>query len=495
MGHLLSQVFTKVCYYLFGVNISSFIIFFLLAFLILAVLRKNGGYIKYLVVLLPPTVIFLRLLLNDYFLSDDFDHFKVVSKFSFIELFIKGLTTNEVWAFHRLFFAFWVFKLIFMLFGTNYYAFLTFNFLLHLVNLFLFERLLSRIGGERFIKILVLFLFGFYYLGWVSNIHELLAMFFFLITFNFGLKLVLDKKVSYKKTISIMALTYFLGVSSKEVVFLLPYSLILFLLFYHNYVKKINLRKSFYKLLPIFAISLVYLLYFAVNFSAFSEYEAASGYKSVLTIQNFLDHVSFFLSERIPILTNVSNLSIWFMVGVILYDYFRKKLLLTPLYVSFLIILTPAAVLTKYVAYYSYIPSIFLYTLVFVVLFEIYKRIRQTLDKGFVQDAVLSSISSFVIVFVFSINLVLQENCFLLQYPRDHARKVAIQRVVTTVEGELSRTNGVEVTIDLEGLITEESNWFLSNSYLPYFIDEENAQGYEFKYLREGNIIKIIRNE
>jgi len=318
--------------------------------------------------------------------------------------------------------------------------------------------------------------------------HELIAMTFFLITFNLGLYLVLDKKKFDKKLVAISLITYFLGVSSKEVVFLLPYTLFLFLIFYNNYVKKINLKRSMVLISPLILVSLFYLFFFAGGFSSFSLNPEGSGYKSIVTLSNFASHVSFFIENRLPILANIKYGPFLFILGIVLFDIYKKKPILTPLFASYLIVLAPAAVLTKFESYYGYIPSAFFYLTIFVLVNEainVFKTKKELLVAVF---------SSLLIVFVFQLNLQTQENCFLLQYSRPLARKVAVERVVNKVETEL-KEGGKEINIDLEGYITEESNWFLSNRYLPFFLKDKNALNYEYNYLPEELKLEVTKNE
>ena len=110
------------------------------------------------------------------------------------------------------------------------------------------------------------------------------------------------------------------------------------------------------------------------------------------------------------------------------------------------------------------------------------------------KELLVAALSSLLIVFVFQLNLQAQENCFLLQYPRPLARKVAIESVVNKVETEL-KEGGKEINIDLEGYITEESNWFLSNRYLPFFLKDKNALNYEYNYLPAEFKLKVTKNE
>ena len=74
------------------------------------------------------------------------------------------------------------------------------------------------------------------------------------------------------------------------------------------------------------------------------------------------------------------------------------------------------------------------------------------------------------------------------------ALKNAIQKVVDKVDRDMG-LDGIEQTIDLKGYITEESKWFLSNDYLPFFLKNKNALNYEYQYLPESQILEISKKD
>lgn len=429
---------TRSCYILFGSNpvfVFFVYIFFISLVYFLSKKFKNNGLFLFIISVTPAILYLIRLLLNDYFLSDDFDHFVLVSKYSYLEIFLRGISANGIWAFRRLFTSFWLFKLIYSVFKTNYYAFAIVNFILHIGNLYLLTLILKKVFNNIYITSILIFISSFYYLTWISNIHELLAGLLFLSTFY------LTFNTKHK---ILPFITYILGIYSKEIVFIFPLCYTMFLVFYNNYVKKINLKKSILDLKPFFVIFFLYLIVFVKDFFKFSNFQTGSGYDLIFKFNTIFNHLSFYLGDRIPLFFGIFGLVI-FTLFVVFYDLIKKKLILTPLYVSFIALIFPVLFLSKNTSYYSYIPSFFLIIIVGVFI-NMFKKMQLPL---------LLVITSLLLVFVFKTNVKMQENCFLIQFPRIHVRRQAVEDILN------GRMNN-----------SEEARWFLENNYLPYFINK-----------------------
>jgi hypothetical protein len=426
---------TRACYLLFGSKpIFVTIVYFLFLSLVyfLSKRLKNKGLFLFIISITPAILYLIRLLLNDYFLSDDFDHFVLVSKYSYLEIFIKGITANGIWAFHRLFTSFWLFKLIYSIFKTNYYAFAIVNFCLHVLNLYLLTLILKKIFKNIYVTSILVFIMSFHYLTWISNIHELLAGFFFLSTFY----LTFNSKF---KVLPII--TYILGIYSKEIVFIFPLCYVLFLVFYNNYVKKIDLRKLTLGLKPFFVIFLLYLVVFIKDFYKFTNFTTGSGYNLIFKLNTLFSHLSFYLTDRIPFILGIFGFLVFTLI-VLLYDIVKKKFIIIPLYISFIALIFPVLLLSKNTSYYSYIPSFFLIIIIGVFLNK-FEKMSTLLSLVF---------ASLLLVFVFKTNIKLQENCFLIQFPRIHPRRQAVEDILKGKENN-----------------SDEAKWFLENNYLPYF--------------------------
>jgi hypothetical protein len=125
-----------------------------------------------------------------------------------------------------------------------------------------------------------------------------------------------------------------------------------------------------------------------------------------------------------------------------MFDLFYKKLILLPLYASYIMIILPVLFLNKNTSYYNYVPFMFLIMIVLVII-DKFKKYPLPISAVFL---------AFLLVNIFKLNVNLQENCFLIQFPRTSARRKAVEDVVN------NRVN-----------TSDEAKWFLENNYLPYF--------------------------
>jgi hypothetical protein len=256
---------------------------------------------------------------------------------------------------------------------------------------------------------------------------------------------------------TIIALTsYVLGIYSKEIVFLLPFCFLLYYLYAINIVKKrsgkfLDIIDVIKKIKLFFGVSLYYVWLFLRDFSKFSKYETGSGYDTVYKINSVLNHLLFYISDRIPLLYGTVGFVV-LLAAVTFFDIYHKKIFITPLLASFFILLAPVLFLNKATSYYSYVPFIFLVIIISVILNKIY-----------IKNLTFIFIVAFLFVFILKINKQFQENCFLLQFPRQHPRRTAVEKVVQeAATGDLT----------IEKLESDEARWFVENNYLKYFIEK-----------------------
>lgn len=404
------QLATKACYFIFGYNsILTFVLFFGLFLTVYLLTRKAKNKPVWLFVFsISPAIIWaIRLLLNDYFLSDDFDHFLLLDNLNFWQIFIKGVTADNIWAFHRLFTGFWMFKLVYVIFGTNYYAFVLVNLSLHIVNAYLLTTLIKKRVKNSYLVSIIVFIFSSYYLTWISNIHELVAGLFFLLTF-------LDLTSNKHKIRSVIF--YFFAVFAKEITFLLP----LGFLFYPKFnLNKIKQNKVLHILFVVF------LAIFIHDFIKFGNHEKGSGYDLVTNLNPILNNFAFYITARIPLLKGI---------------FVILPFLVIPLWSSvlYILLIAPVLLLGKATSYYSYIPFMFIFAGLGERLNIIFK------NKALYLTIILAALA----VFVFQINLPFQESCFLIQYPREHPRKIAMEEVVNIVKAgdfNFDKLNSAEV--------------------------------------------------
>ena len=124
----------KVCYYLFGLSASLYLLYLILPVIWFEKFKQLIGMkmIRVLIISILPTFIFLRLFRNDaFFLSDDFAHLAYVSSNSYWEI-VKVAVGHGIWVGHHIIGGFLLFKLIYDLFGVNVNAF---NLVVYLFNL------------------------------------------------------------------------------------------------------------------------------------------------------------------------------------------------------------------------------------------------------------------------------------------------------------------------------------------------------------------------
>lgn len=453
---------TKFCYYLFGINpLVVTAVYSVLISLVYFISNKLKPHKKilflFLVAILPSLFFAVRLILNDYFLSDDYDHFALSGTLSFFEMFKKGVMADNLWAFHRLFTGFWFFKFVNTLFGTRYEAFVLANLLVHLLNTYFLFSLLKRITKNVFVVTICTFIFNSFYLTWISNIHEYLAGFFFLSTFLVLYKLVFERNKSNLKLILLSSFTYVLAIYSKEVTFVLPYTFVAFLIFLKNYSKQkehksIKILEVLSKLKLIFSLSLIYLFVFIKDFTRFSSFSKGSGYDTIFELGSVLERLSYYISDRLPIFSGLFGLIV-LLVIIFGFDLIKKKLILVPTFASYVMLIFPLLFINKYTSYYNYIPLIFLVIMLIVFL-----------EKVSLNKYIFIISTALLLVFGIKHNVPTQENCFLIQYPRELARKTAIKQVVKRLE------NGE--TISDKELDEMDIRWFVSNNYYKYFLNK-----------------------
>lgn len=405
------ELATKACFYIFGYSsVLTFILFLGLFAAVYFLAKKNKNKKCWLFVfsITPALVWALRLLSNDYFLSDDFDHFMLLDKMNFWQIFVRGITANNIWAFHRLFTAFWLFKAINILFGTNYNAFVLVNLALHIANAYLLTLLIKKRVKNDYLVSSLVFIFSSYYLTWISNIHELVAGFFFLLAFLD----IISKKHKIRSLIF-----YTLAVFSKEITFLLP----LGYLFY----PKVNLKSKIKENKLLYILFVIFLTVFIHDFLKFGSHETGSGYELVSGLGSIASNFAYYIQSRIPFLKGAFILLLFLII---------------PFWSSFfyLILILPVLLLGKATSYYSYIPFMF-----------IFAGLAERLDLLFKNKINYFVLSLAVLaVFIFQINVPFQENCFLIQFPRVHARKAAMEKVVEMIkrgDNDFDKLNSAEV--------------------------------------------------
>ena len=231
----------KFCYLVFGTGFPLILIYFFLGVILFNSINKllKNKWVRIIFVSLPFIFYFLKILKNDpFFFSDDFSHLYLVSNFSFRDIFNMAMLPQGIWVGHRIVFGFWLFKLLFDLFKTNPIPYYWAMFFINLGNGILFYLLVSKILVNRKITALIAFIFGFFYVTWLSNIHEVLGLMFLLSMLICCASWLRKFKI---KTFLFSVILYLLAIFTKEISFLVVPVIFLFALTTKNKSKE-NLK-------------------------------------------------------------------------------------------------------------------------------------------------------------------------------------------------------------------------------------------------------------
>lgn len=360
MKSLINLIFPKACYYAFGVKIPLYLQYSLPALLfykqIVKLLKKE--WVRIVVILIPSTVILIRLLRNDpFFLSDDFAHLRLVSRYSYLEIAKMAFSGGGIWVGHRIIGAFWVFKMIFDLFGPKPELFLLVIFGFHVTNVILFYLLARKISKDSLFSVLTAFVVGTFYMTWMSNIHEVMAA-----TFLLASTYLFMNWLSGKKYLFLSFAFYLLAILTKEITFFLPLALILLAIYYHFNISPIKITGIIKRLLPFFVVFLIYLLTYAKGFAGYSnEPSSESSYRIVFSLSPTPKHLLYYLTFNFPVI-KFSYFGLLIFPAFLLFDLWKKKPVILPFLVSYFIFLGPPLLFeNRHSYYYTYIATFFLF--------------------------------------------------------------------------------------------------------------------------------------
>src|SRR4030042_3605104 len=226
------------------------------------------------------------------------------------------------------------YTLDYKLFGQKPFGFHLTNLLLHLLNVFLFYRIMMHFFNNYKISFLGSLIFGIHpvqteSVSWISSRAELLYAFFSLVTMFFIIHGV--KKQTVKKHWLLFAgAGYLLALISKETAIIIPF-LVFIILFY--FYEPQNEIKNFFK--SNFIIFLVFFLFMAVylkfRFSLFETISQQSNWGGsflhtiytslkvfVLYLKLIILPISLTVDHRPAVVTGVADP--WFISGLILFS-------------------------------------------------------------------------------------------------------------------------------------------------------------------------------
>jgi len=476
----------QTCYLLFGFKLPLYLNFFVLALIFYKpftwLLSKK--YFRWFLIFLVPTITLVQLFRNDFFFqSDDFAHLKIVAEYSFGEIFLKAMGPSGLWGFHHIFIGLWLFKLVFIFFGVNVEAYIIVNFLLHLINLGLLFLILSKINKSSLFNLLGVLLMAGFYQSWISSIWELTTAFFVSLT----VFLWLNWLAKPERRFYLLSIFFFLlALFSYEKTALLPIVLLLISLFYHYSIKKINFKRLILFLLTFFFISFVHFLIYGRVYFGFFSLGGGDGYSSKLSLAIFLKNLSSYLSLSVPII-NFSVLRLGLLVFLLAcFDFWKKKLVLLPLFLAYLLLLSPALFFEgKIASYYGYTPSFFLFMLLAILFTGVHSFLSQRLKK---KGVLLKIFNIYFVIFVllgiFNSDKFLMDNCFLIHYPWSNPHRVALNSLSQKLDKMLQEGKIEEgVTIKLEEKeITHEMEYLFGTNALYLFLKEPTARDFTFVF-------------
>ncbi len=481
-------MFTKICYYAFGLSSPLYLHYSIPLVLYYDKLKKLLEYkiFGYLLLIMPVVVMFIRIVRNDtFFLSDDFAHLAYVSTNSYLDIVNVALGPG-IWVGHHIILGFWLFKLIFDLFGTDVMAFNFVMFSLNLINTLLLYKLLNKILKSN-ASLLIGIIFGTFYISWISNIHEVLAGTFLLLSIIFTYDY-LKKPTS--KYLRLTILFYILAILTKEITFL--YALIVpILMLHHQHSFKIKTKPENLKLIAIILIIFIlYSVFYAKGFLYYFGIKETQSYQMEISAGIISRNIWWYLTDFAKNLNYSPVISLAFLTAFVLHDFYKKKLEVLPFVLAYFILLSPALLLvTRNAHYYNYLPSIFLLIAIYVLINNIFTKLV-LVSKGHVRKVLMVYTILIVLIGIFGIDKFLLDNCFLIQNPWGSERKLATKQLVSDLEmkleegglkqGEIIKLNNTE---HLEDLLDSGVIHLLLNS---------KYRNLRFIYLKDSSELKRI---
>lgn len=392
----------KTCYYLFDIKFFYLILLFG-TFIFYKYIAKliNKKLVRVILISIPSIFLFTKIILNSpSFLSDDYAHLDLVSQNSFSQIFKMAMNPVGIWVGHRFFFGLWLFKAIYSFWGSSVIPYYVAIFILNLGNVWLFYQLISR-RLTKLSSVMFAFVYGFFYLSWISNIHELLAGVFLLTNLNFFIKW-LD--TSNRKYFFAAVLFYTLSLFTKEIAFLSVFPMLGF--YFIKQIKEKNKRnkKEIYILISIF---IIYTAFYALGFLNYF-HTTGGGYEMKISLPIIIYNLKFYLEQIFPIgVISLIIVALIFILEIGTKDYFGLFN-----YLSYFVFLLPVLFFVDHRApYYNYLPLVFL-------LSSIGSLTDKLIRKNNVPNKKI--IFTFIIILMFfslRMDKKLMDNCFLIMFP------------------------------------------------------------------------------
>lgn len=438
----------------------------------------------YVLLLALPLLFFLQNIRQDYFYySDDWDHFALVYNNSFADLFKQTmLSADGVWVHHKIITGFFLFKLLYEIFGTPPQVYLIAVFILNTANIFAFYSLVQTILQNRRISFFLALIFASFYLSWISNIHELITAFFVLLgLFSWHKWLFERKKLQYLFSL----IFYLCAMLSKEIAFLLPVAL-LFVTFGHDFKRARQVLKSLY---PFIFVMVLYGIFYASGFINYFSYEAQSSYHMSVSTQIIKNLVIYFSLTFRGLSANLFWI-VAFIVGSLVRDIKAKGKKVTPFVASYFLFLVPPLFFANKISdYYVYIPLIFL--LIGLGIWLNKSRIINRTQWSFIFTLCLITFG------VFNVYKEIKDGIYLSIHPRTSNTKIVFAKVVNNVSRFMAADHiAAESLVSIGTRERDEGIQFaIDRGALPAFIDNPKMEDYIFTYIDGDILIQKINYE
>ncbi|MFC1710095.1 glycosyltransferase family 39 protein [Patescibacteria group bacterium] len=489
---MLDLVAPRVCYFAFGNKIVLFIGLFVVGVLFAKQIKLllSKRWVHYLLILFIPTVIFVKLLLNDpFFLSDDFAHLSLINDNGYLSIVSMALGNSGIWIGHHIISGFWLFKVIYDLFGVNVYPYTFAVFLLVATNVVLLYKMLTKISGNKLAGVLIAtIVYSSQYLGWISNIHELLGALFALITLNLWFSW-LDKLNN--KYLYLSLITYLFAMFSKEVTFLLYPVLIMLTFFYHFYVKRVEIKKVLIKSVPLGIIFFVYFFTYAFDFTSYFSITKGVGYSMSFIPANIFGNLIYYLGVITPVYKLWLIASLFIVIGLLFKGERKKVYSLLILLGAYIIFLFPALLFVNRTSiYYSYIPSIFLFMFIAIIVNESLDLLLSIIQKERVGYVVNTLVILVILIGGFSLSNTLLDNCYLIQYPWKNESKKSLFSAVELVQNSFKGDNSDRLGLS-EVVKKDDVVFVVESGVFNLFLDEQFSEKYSFTYNYDEDVIVI----
>ncbi|HJX58973.1 MAG TPA: hypothetical protein VJ481_00250 [Patescibacteria group bacterium] len=478
----------KICYYLFGLKLPLYINFALPAFIFYDLIKKilSNKYFRILLIFVLPTIIFIKILRNDpFFLSDDFAHLYLSYRASYLQIAKLALTGPGIWVANRIVIGFWIFKALFDLFGPKPEVFLTLMFVFHLVNVAIFYLISERLTKNSILSLFSTFIISSFYLTWISNIHEVVGATFILASSYYFLLW-----LSKEKSINISLVFFILAVFTKEIAFLFPLVLAMIALYHHFNASRLDLKKTIKSMAPFFAVFLVYLFTYGIsNFKGYSVLPSNDSYQMTFSIKSIIKNAIYYLTYNFPLI-NYKPIGFLVLIVPIFYDLWKRKPVITPFAISYLLLLSPVLLFAdRRTFYYAYIPAFFLFFGLTILVKNIYWPLivrLKTAPKPFTKVLNILVILFFLLT-VFRLEQLFMDNCFLIQFPWQKPQKATY----------LSMLKKIDTKFEL-GQLKEGDLYILSDEELALelevvspLLESKEASAFSLRYLPEQKALLV----